>query len=170
MSGRFSSIPVDRHSFSKPPAQKFYLLPNQLKQIKDEFSKCDKNNKKEIDLYDLKNALENIGIELGRNRNDDLSKIIDEVENKGELSLDFDYLIDSIAQKMDEIIDSDSLMKVFLLYLGDEDIDGLDFEHLKKFCNNLNDEKIKEIVKIADKDEDGKICFEDFQNTISQAI
>ena len=139
MSGRFSSIPVDRHSFSKPPAQKFYLLPNQLKQIKDEFSKCDKNNKKEIDLYDLKNALENIGI-------------------------------DSIAQKMDEIIDSDSLMKVFLLYLGDEDIDGLDFEHLKKFCNNLNDEKIKEIVKIADKDEDGKICFEDFQNTISQAI
>ena len=62
------------------------------------------------------------------------------------------------------------LQKVFCLFLGDENVDKIEFKHIRKECPFLTDEEIKEMIEKADEDKDGKINFEEFHKIVTKLI
>ena len=168
MSGRFQANLLDRKNFDKPGDLIHNLKQKDLKLIKDSFYNHDVEKTNEIDIDELKQALEKYGIEY---QNDEsFQKIFDEAEKSGSTSLDFDEFINVVTKRMSDIDQMNELQKVFLLFLGDENVDKIEFRHIRKECPNLTDEEIKEMIEKADEDKDGKINFEEFYNIVTKLI
>ena len=64
----------------------------------------------------------------------------------------------------------EDLEKIFSLYIGKENLDKIEFKHLRKVCPGLTDEEIKEMIEKADSDKDGKVNFEDFFSIITKKL
>ena len=168
MSGRFSANKLDRKEFGSSFNIKHKLKEKDLKIIKDSFYEHDKQNTHEVDIDELKQALDKYGIEY---QNDEaFQKIFDEAEKKGNCNLDFDELINIVTSRMSDIDSMNELQKVFLLFLGDENVDKIEFRHIRNECPNLTDEEIKQMIEKADEDKDGKINFEEFYNIVTKLI
>ena len=168
MSGRFRANLLDRKNFDKPSDLIHNLKQKDLKLIKDSFYNHDVEKTNEIDIDELKQALEKYGIEY---QNDEsFQKIFDEAEKSGSTSLDFDEFINVVTKRMSDIDQMNELQKVFLLFLGDENVDKIEFRHIRKECPNLTDEEIKEMIEKADEDKDGKINFEEFYKIVTKLI
>ena len=84
--------------------------------------------------------------------------------------VDFDELIDIITLKLSELESMEDIEKVFSLFIGEDNLDKIEFKHIKKACPVLTDEEIKEMIEKADSDKDGKINFEDFYKIITKKI
>ena len=71
---------------------------------------------------------------------------------------------------MSDIDSMNEIQKVFLLFLGDENVDKIEFRHIRRECPGLTDEEIKEMIEKADEDKDGKVNFEEFHKIITKLI
>ena len=168
MSGRFQANIVDRKQFDKPGEYKHHLEQKDLQYIKKAFKEHDTDKKGEIDLNDLKQALDKYGIDY---QNDEcLKKYFEEAEKNGSANIDFDEFLNAIASRMSDIDSMNELQKVFCLFLGDENVDKIEFRHIKKECPWLTDEEIKEMIEKVDDDKDGKVIFEEFYNISTKLI
>ena len=165
MSGRFQSNLVERNQFDRPGGLKNRLNQKELIYIKDSFKLHDTNKTNEIDIDELKQALDKFGIEYSNDES--LQKIFNDAEKNGSTNLDFDQLINAITSRMEDIDSMSELQKVFCLFLGDENVDKIEFKHIRKECPFLTDEEIKEMIEKADEDKDGKINFEEFDSVIT---
>ena len=67
MSGRFQKNLIERKQFDRPGETKQYLNQKDLKYIKDRFKENDVDKKNEIDIYELKQALDKYGIKYDEN-------------------------------------------------------------------------------------------------------
>ena len=159
---------IDRKQFDKKGDLQHLLNPKELKHIKESFKEYDINNANELDIEQLKDSLNNFGINI--NDDESLNEILNEAERKGTTSIDFDQLIDAITLKLSDIESMEELEKVFSLFIGKENLDKIESRHLKKICPELKDEEIEEMIEKADSDKDGKINFEDFYNIITKKI
>ena len=168
MSGRFSANKLNRKEFGRPDGLKHKLKEKDLKLIKDSFYEHDKKNTHEVDIDELRQALDKFGIEY--QDDEAFKKIFDEAEKNGNNNIDFDEFINIVTSRMSDIDSMNELQKVFLLFLGDENVDKIEFRHIRKECPNLTDEEIKEMIEKADEDKDGKIHFEEFYNIVTKLI
>ena len=168
MSGRFQKNLIERKQFDRPGETKQYLNQKDLKYIKDCFKENDVDKKNEIDIFELKQALDKYGIKY--DENESLKKIFNDAEEKGSADVDFDELINLIISSLVNIDDMSELLKVFVLFLGDENVDQIEFRHLKKECPTLKDEEIKEMIEKIDENKDGKVNFEEFHKIVTKAI
>ena len=168
MSGRFSANKLDRKEFGRPDGFKHKLKEKDLKLIKDSFYEHDKKNTHEVDIDELRQALDKFGIEY--QDDEAFKKIFDEAEKNGNNNIDFDEFINIVTSRMSDIDSMNELQKVFLLFLGDENVDKIEFRHIRKECPNLTDEEIKEMIEKADEDKDRKINFEEFYNIVTKLI
>ena len=159
---------IDRKQFDKRGDFQHLLNPKELNYINDSFKEYDINNKNELDIDELKEALNNFGINI--NEDESLNDMFNEAERNGKTSIDFDKLIDTITLKLSDIESMEELEKVFSLFIGKENLDKIEFRHLRKICPELKDEEIEEMIEKADTDKDGKINFEDFYNIITKKI
>ena len=159
---------IDRKQFDKRGDLQHLLNPKELKYIKDSFKEYDRDNKKELDIDQLKEALNNFGVNI--NDDESLNEIFNEAERNGRTSIDFDKLIDAITLKLSDIDSMEELEKVFSLFIGKENLDKIEFRHLRKICPELKDEEIEEMIEKADADKDGKINLEEFYNIITKKI
>ena len=158
---------IDRKQFEKREL-KDLLNPKELQNIKNFFEAKDLDNKKEIDIQQLKESLEKYGLDV--NNDETFKELFDNVERNGKMGIDFDQLIDIITLKLSEIDSMENLSKVFDLFIGKENIDKIELRHLKNICPDLKDEVIEEMIKKADEDQDGKINFQEFYNIITKSI
>ena len=135
--------------------------------IKDNYKKFSKNKSGEVDIEELKEALNSFNIEL---KDEKINEIFSKVDKKGKISIDFDQLIEDITNGID--LNSDCLSSIFLYLLGDDaTIDALELKHIKDLCGNTySDEEIEEMFKRADFDGDGRINFEDFCKIVGERI
>ena len=159
---------IDRKQFDNRRIFKNLLNPIQLKYIKDSFKENDINNKNELNIEKLKETLEKYGVDI--NNDESFQKLFDEVERKGKTNIDFDQLIDIITLKLSELDSMEQLEKIFLLYIGEDKTDNIEFKHIKKVCPYLIDEEIEELIKKTDKDKKGNVKFLDFYNMITKKI
>ena len=88
---------------------------------------------------------------------------------------DFDKYLEflkdqSITTKLSEIYEEKDLAKFFSLFIGDDNTDKIEYEHLRKIDNDLKDDEIEEMIQKADIDKDGKINFEEFVNIINKKV
>ncbi len=62
------------------------------------------------------------------------------------------------------------LANLFSLFLGKDNTDKIEFNHLRRADPNLKDSQIEEMIEKADIDKDGKINFEEFYDIITKKI
>ena len=168
MSGRFQSNLVNRKEFDRPGEIKHHLNQKDLNYIKDSFKNYDTDKTREINIDELKNALDKYGIEY--DNDEAFQKIFNEAEKNGSINIDFDELINIITSRMSDIDSMSELQKVFCLFLGDENVDKIEFRHIRKECPGLTDEEIKEMIERIDEDKDGKVNFEEFHKITTKKI
>ena len=168
MLGRFQTNLLDRKQFDRPGELKHHLNQKDLKYIKDSFKENDTDKKNEIDIDELKQALDKFGIEYADD--EAFQKIFNDAEKNGSIHIDFDELINMVTSRMSDIDSMNELQKVFCLFLGDENVDKIEFRHIRKECPGLTDEEIKEMIEKADEDKDGKINFEEFHKIVTKLI
>ena len=168
MSGRFQSNLTNCKDFDRPGEFKHHLNQKDLKFIKDSFKNHDSEKTNEIDIDELKMALDKYGIEYSDDKS--FKKIFNETEKNGSANIDFDELINVVTSRMSDIDSMNELQKVFCLFLGDENVDKIEFRHIKSECPGLTDEDIKEMIEKADEDKDGKIIFEEFYKIVTKLI
>ena len=168
MSGRFQLNLVNRKQFDRPGEIKHHLNQKDLNYIKDSFKNYDTDKTREINIDELKNALDKYGIEY--DNDEAFQKIFNEAEKNGSINIDFDELINIITSRMSDIDSMSELQKVFCLFLGDENVDKIEFRHIRKECPGLTDEEIKEMIERIDEDKDGKVNFEEFHKITTKKI
>ena len=98
MTGIFQSNLVERNQFDRPGGLKNRLNQKELIYIKDSFKLHDTNKTNEIDIDELKQALDKFGIEYSNDES--LQKIFNDAEKNGSTNLDFDQLINAITSRM----------------------------------------------------------------------
>ena len=157
---------LDKKEFVQREKSGHFLKQQKFNSIKDFFKKKIGNNI--IDLYELINALKKFGINY--DEDDELEKEIKNAKINGNSKIDFDQFINIISTKISEMDSEKDLANLFSLFLGKDNTDKIEFNHLRRADPNLKDSQIEEMIEKADIDKDGKINFEEFYDIITKKI
>ena len=157
---------LDRKEFLDRESHEYYLPQQKINFIKDSFK--EKIPRNQLDLNELKRALNKYSINF--NEKELLGRLLKNAEENGSSQIDFAQFIDGITTKLSEIYEEKDLAKFFSLFIGDDNTDKIEYEHLRKIDNDLKDDEIEEMIQKADIDKDGKINFEEFVNIINKKV
>mmetsp|Transcript_46688 Transcript_46688/g.111034 ORF Transcript_46688/g.111034 Transcript_46688/m.111034 type:complete len:172 (-) Transcript_46688:137-652(-) len=141
------------------------LKQDEIEEIKEAFDLFDTDQSGEIDLKELKAAMQSLGYE---SRNDTIFTMLAELDKDGNASLDFEEFLDLMSGKdgKDERDSKEEIDKIFRLF--DVDNKGvIVVRDVMKVCKELGErletEEISEIVRRACQDESRmEITPEDF--------
>ena len=165
------SVPQQQNKNEKKNYEKNGLTEDEVLEIKEAFDLFDTDKSGEIDVAELKQALMNLGIDT---KNQTLQNMLSDIDKNGNANIDFDEFIDMMTAKMSDKDTREDLMKVFELFIGDDNTDKIDIKHLKRVCKELNenmsDEELNEMIVRADTDRDGKVSFEEFYAIMTKKI
>lgn len=144
------------------------LTEDEILEIKEAFDLFDTDKSGQIDTNELKNALNQLGIEA---KNQTLQSILADIDKNGDEKIDFDEFIDMMTAKISDKDTEEDLEKVFNLFVGESGSDKIEISDLKRICRELNenisDEELNEMIVRADLDKDGAVSFEDFYAIIT---
>ena len=157
---------LDRKEFLERESHEYYLPQQKINFIKDSFK--EKIPRNQLNLNELKRALNKYSINF--NEKELLGRLLKNAEENGSSQIDFAQFIDGITTKLSEIYEEKDLAKFFSLFIGDDNTDKIEYEHLRKIDNDLKDDEIEEMIQKADIDKDGKINFEEFVNIINKKV
>ena len=157
---------LNRKEFLERESHEYYLPQQKINFIKDSFK--EKIPRNQLDLNELKRALNKYSINF--NEKELLGRLLKNAEENGSSQIDFAQFIDGITTKLSEIYEEKDLAKFFSLFIGDDNTDKIEYEHLRKIINDLKDDEIEEMIQKADIDKDGKINFEEFVNIINKKV
>ena len=157
---------LDRKEFLDRESHEYYLPQQKINFIKDSFK--EKIPRNQLDFNELKRALNKYSINF--NEKQLLGRLLKNAEENGSSQIDFAQFIDGITTKLSEIYEEKDLAKFFSLFIGDDNTDKIEYEHLRKIDNDLKDDEIEEMIQKADIDKDGKINFEEFVNIINKKV
>ena len=157
---------LDRKEFLERESHEYYLPQQKINFIKDSFK--EKIPRNQLDLNELKRALNKYSINF--NEKELLGRLLKNAKENGSSQIDFAQFIDGITTKLSEIYEEKDFAKFFSLFIGDDNTDKIEYEHLRKIDNDLKDDEIEEMIQKADIDKDGKINFEEFVNIINKKV
>ena len=157
---------LERKEFLERESHEYCLPQQKINFIKDSFK--EKIQRNQLDLNELKRALNKYSINF--NEKELLGMLLKNAEENGSSQIDFAQFIDGITTKLSEIYEEKDLAKFFSLFIGDDNTDKIEYEHLRKIDNDLKDDEIEEMIQKADIDKDGKINFEEFVNIINKKV
>ena len=157
---------LNRKEFLERESHEYYLPQQKINFIKDSFK--EKIPRNQLDLNELKRALNKYSINF--NEKELLGRLLKNAEENGSSQIDFAQFIDGITTKLSEIYEEKDFAKFFSLFIGDDNTDKIEYEHLRKIDNDLKDDEIEEMIQKADIDKDGKINFEEFVNIINKKV
>ena len=138
------------------------LTEQQIEEIKEAFSLCDKDGDGSITTKELGTVMRSLGqtpTEAG------LLEMIKEVDTNGDGTIDFPEFLNLMAKKMQDTDTEDDLREAFKVF--DKDNDGYilaaELRHvLTSIGEKLTDEEVDEMIKEADIDGDGQINYDEF--------
>merc|ERR1711862_620359 len=141
------------------------LKQDEIEEIKEAFDLFDTDQSGEIDLKELKAAMQSLGYE---SKNDTIFNMLAELDKDGNASLGFDEFLDLMSGKegKDEKDTKEEIDKIFRLF--DTDSKGvIVVKDVMKVCKELGErltmEEISEIVRRACQDDSKmEIMPEDF--------
>mmetsp|Transcript_26340 Transcript_26340/g.78485 ORF Transcript_26340/g.78485 Transcript_26340/m.78485 type:complete len:168 (-) Transcript_26340:16-519(-) len=141
------------------------LKDEQKAEIKEAFDLFDTDQSGEIDLKELKAAMQSLGYE---SKNDTIFTMLAELDKDGNASLDFEEFLDLMSGKegKDEKDTKEEIDKIFRLFDG-ESKGVIIIKDVMKVCKELGErltvEEVTEIVRRACQDEQKmEITPEDF--------
>merc|ERR1712072_1643011 len=141
------------------------LKQDEIEEIKEAFDLFDTDQLGEIDLKELKAAMQSLGYE---SKNDTIFTMLAELDKDGNASLDFEEFLDLMSGKegKDEKDTQEDITKIFRLFDGDTK-GVIVVKDVMKVCKELGErltmEEISEIVRRACQDDSKmEITLEDF--------
>mmetsp|Transcript_14523 Transcript_14523/g.31599 ORF Transcript_14523/g.31599 Transcript_14523/m.31599 type:complete len:150 (+) Transcript_14523:114-563(+) len=140
------------------------LSEEQVKEFKEAFALFDKNQDGSISSTELGVVMRS----LGQNPTEaELTDMINEVDADGNGTIDFPEFLTLMARKMQSADTEDELKEAFKVF--DQDGSGfIDPNELRTVMTSLGekltDDEVDDMIKEADKNGDGKICYEEFVN------
>ncbi len=142
-----------------------------VKQIKEAFDLFDNDKSGSIDSKELKEALKNIGLTT---ENATLNNIMESLDADHSGTVDFDEFFDLLSSKATIGESEADLKKVFELFTGNKS-DYIDFDTLKQISKELSDlnmteNEMREMIKRADSNNDGKVTAKDFFNIMTKKL
>merc|ERR1712217_48390 len=125
-----------------------------------------------IDAKELKVALRALGFER---KKEELKKLVSDIDkssgSSGQGQLDFNEFLEIMTAKMSEKDSKEQIQKAFQLFKGPSG--KISFEDLKAVAKELgevmSDEELMEMIREADKDEDGEVSGEEFMRIIRKS-
>jgi calmodulin len=138
------------------------LTEEQIAEFKEAFQIFDKDGDGSITTKELGTVMRS----LGQNpTEDELRKMIEEVDQDGSGTIDFREFLGLMARKMKETDTEEELIEAFKVF--DRDGNGLISAHELRFVmasagEQLTDDEIDEMIKEADIDGDGYINYSEF--------
>ena len=142
-----------------------------VKQIKEAFDLFDADKSGQVEISELKEALSNIGLTT---ESATLNNIMESLDTDHSGQVDFDEFFNLLATKASIGESEADLKKVFDLFTGGKS-DTIDMETLKGISRELNDlnmteNEMREMIKRADTNNDGKVTFKDFYNIMTKKL
>lgn len=147
------------------------LSTEDVKQIKEAFDLFDADKSGTVDTKELKEALNNIGLTT---ESTTLANIMESLDADRSGTVDFDEFFDLLAQKANIGESEADLQKVFELFTGGKS-DYIDLDTLKQISKELSDlnmteNEMREMIKRADSNNDGKVTSKDFFNIMTKKL
>lgn len=159
---------------AKPAQRRNGLTEDQLEEIREAFNLFDSSHAGNIDLRELKAAMRALGFEIKR---DELKSMMSDINkevndaNAHLVTINVDEFIELMTPKMSSRDTRDEIEKIFRLF-DEENTGFITFKQLKKVCSELGegltDNEIQEMIDEADRDQDGKINFEEFYRVMKK--
>jgi centrin-1 len=162
-----------RRSANKTPiagySRSAALTEDDVEEIREAFNLFDSENKGSIDLRDLKQSMQSLGLDT---KNPAVFNIIAEIAaGGGGNEVDFDSFLNSLTQRLGDKDSRSGIQRIFNLF-DTEHKGSVTFKDLKRVSKELgeqlNDEEIMEMVQRADSNADGEISFEDFYGIMAR--
>ena len=165
-------VEIKKADFNPKDYEKNGLTEDEVLEIKEAFDLFDSDKSGEIDTSELKQALNNLGIDA---KNQTLQNMINDIDKNASGTIDFDEFIEMMTAKMSDKDTREDLEKVFRLFIGDDDkADKIELKHLRRVAKELNenmsDDELQEMINRADTDNDGKVSFEEFYAIMTKKI
>jgi len=143
-----------------------------VSEIKEAFDLFDTDGTGTIEEKELKVALRALGFEP---KKEELKKLVSDLDKQNSSSghgmLDFNEFLDIMTTKMSEKDSKEQIQKAFQLFKGPTS--KISFEDLKTVARELgetmSDEELLEMIKEADKDQDGEVSEEEFLRIIRKS-
>lgn len=146
------------------------LTEDEVSEIKEAFDLFDTNKTGSIDRDELKNALENLGVDTN---NQTLKNMLNEIDENGNDKIEFDEFINMMTAKMSDKDTEADLRKVFQLFVS-EGNDTISIDDLKRIARELNEQikedELAEMIKRADLDNDSLVNFSEFYQIMTKKI
>merc|ERR1712032_524143 len=122
-----------------------------VKQIKEAFDLFDGDKSGQVDVAELKEALSNIGLTT---ESATLNNIMDSLDADHSGEVDFDEFFNLLATKAS---------------IGESEAD---LKQISRELNDLNmtENEMREMIKRADSNNDGKVSFRDFYNIMTKKL
>mgnify|MGYP001242073131 FL=1 len=141
---------------------KFGLDGEQLEEVREAFNLFDTDGSGSIEVKELKAAMRALGFQV---KKAEIRKMVADVDKDENGSIEFDEFVDMMTSRMANRDSKEEVMKVFRLFT-DEGSDYITFRNLKRVVTELNeglsDDEMMEMIDEADRNNDGKIDFEEF--------
>merc|ERR1711935_42365 len=110
-----------------------------------------------INVRELKAAMRALGFEI---KNEELKKMVTDVDNDGNGTIEFSEFLDMMTAKMGEKDTREDIEKVFKLFDNDS-TNKISFKNLARVAEELgetiDDEELQDMINQADRDGDGEI-------------
>jgi len=148
------------------------LKEEQRKEIKEAFDLFDTDGTGTIEAKELKVALRALGFEPNK---EELKKLVSDLDKSNSQSnqgqLDFNEFLEIMTAKMSEKDSREQIQKGFQLFKGPSG--KISFDDLKAVARelgeNMSGEELMEMIREADKDEDGEVNEEEFMRIIKKS-
>ncbi|CAK9101052.1 unnamed protein product [Durusdinium trenchii] len=152
--------------------QRTELKDEQKAEIKEAFDLFDTDGTGTIEAKELKVALRALGFEP---KKEELKKLVSDLDKSGSSHgqgmLDFNEFLEIMTAKMSEKDSKEQIVKAFQLFKGPTG--KISFEDLKAVARelgeNMSDEELQEMIREADKDDDGEVSEEEFMRIIRRS-
>jgi len=152
--------------------QRMELKEEQRKEIKEAFDLFDTDGTGTIDAKELKVALRALGFEPNK---EELKRLVSDLDKSNSQSeqgkLDFNEFLEIMTAKMSEKDSREQIQKGFQLFKGPSG--KISFDDLRSVARelgeNMSGEELMEMIREADKDEDGEVNEEEFMRIIKKS-
>ena len=149
-------------SWNVKPYLKSGLSKIEILQLKEAFDLFDIDQKRIIDINDLKERLNEMGI---LSKNEEIDKLI---ANDNISEVDFNTFISILGAKA-QCKNKEEVKKLYCVFLNDDDIErNLSVENFKRVAGELElslaEDEIEEMIRSVNPKEEGYVSFEEFYN------
>jgi len=143
--------------------EEYELTGEQITEIKEAFNLFDKNGDGRITCQELGIVMRSLG---QRPTEDELKEMIDEVDEDGNGTIEFNEFLVMMSRRMKEHDYEIELQEAFQVF--DTNNDGFISEAELRYAmtnlgESLSDDDLKSMIKAADLDGDGQINYNEFR-------